>query len=57
MDALKLRKDVSKPGVVRKVFDQMVGRPSFRSAVFHRSVSDVGSSSGVSGEARLAVAV
>ena len=56
--ALKLRKDVSKPGllrVVREVFEAVV-EGGMRAEVFHRRLSDVGSG-GVSGAARLAAAV
>ena len=58
MDALKLRKDVSKPSllrVVREVFDTVIEEVCGLE-VFHRRLSDVGAG-GVSGEARLAVAV
>ena len=59
MDTLKLRKEVSKPVLlqaVRGVFDPVVDPVAGRQ-LFHRSMSDVGTIGGVSGEARLAVAV
>ncbi len=55
MDALKLRKGVSKPGLLREVFGSVVEEVCGRKFSTGR-VSDVGAS-GVSGAERLAAAI
>ena len=55
MDTLKLRTSVSKPGLLREVFDSVVEEVCGRK--FQRvALSDVGAG-GVSGAARLAAAI